>query len=62
MTSLILLASIIGTSWSMDAMAESRKIKLRQVDVRQRASVSVEPVWIGRIRLRTSLEYRYKAN
>lgn len=40
---------------------EPRKVQLRQVDVRQRLGLSVNPVIGGRIRMRLSVEQRYKA-
>lgn len=38
---------------------EKRQVRLRQVDVRQRLGLAVNPVGIGRLRMRVSVEHRY---
>ncbi len=55
---IILFLALLSSSAEAE---ESRKIHLRQVDVRQRLALSVNPAIGGRIRLRLSMEQGYKA-
>ena len=38
---------------------ENRQVRLRQVDVRQRLGLALNPLGVGRLRMRVSVENRY---